>query len=93
MENNTLPRAAVISPKNGTYTPADNKVVLELSETKASEFLQRVKTIADVCVTVGGVVLSVTGVATCLAPALFTKRAMAAIQMGSFILSAYSAIG
>ncbi|CAF1263281.1 unnamed protein product [Didymodactylos carnosus] len=95
-ENNKLPKAAILAPKNGTYTPAntsDGRVPLELDETPSTGLLKRIKDVTDTVVMVGGIVLSVTGVVTFLSPALFSARAMSVIQTGSFILSGYSLYG
>ena len=96
-EKNTLNRAATLGPVNGTYIVAEEnnngRVPLELGETPSCDLSQRIKTIGDTVVMVGGIVLSVTGVVTFFAPALFSARAMAVIQAGSFFLTGHSVVG
>ncbi|CAM4827068.1 unnamed protein product [Rotaria magnacalcarata] len=95
-ENNKLPKAATLAPKNGTYTPAqtiDGRVPLELGETPATSLLKRAKDVVDTVVMVGGMVLAVTGVVTFFAPALFSATAMSVIQAGSFFLTTYGVVG
>lgn len=93
-ENNKLAKAAMIAPKDGTYTPPlskkDEPVVLELSETPATTLLKRIGALTENVISVGGVVLSVTGVVTFFAPALLTATVASVVQYGSFILSGYS---
>lgn len=92
-KNNKLPKGPTIAPKDGTYTPqpnGHNKVELESGETPAASFLKRVKVVTDTAAMLGGMILSVAGVVTFFAPALFSATTMAVIQAGSFILTGYS---
>jgi hypothetical protein len=84
----------MMSPKDGSYTPENSEaVILELSETPSTSLLSRVKSLTDKVVTVSGIVLSVSGVATCLAPALLSARVATVLKTGSFFLSGYSLLG
>lgn len=70
-DNNKLEKAAMVAPKDGTYTPdildtKDKRVVLELCETPSTKLLKRIGVITDNVISVAGVVLSVSGVVTFL---------------------------
>ena len=94
--NNKLPKAAVIPPKDGTYTPetlVDGKVPLEAGETPATTLLKRIGVITNTVVMVGGIALAVTGLVTFFAPGAFSVVVMNVIQTGSFFLTTYSTVG
>lgn len=85
----------MIAPKDGTYTPADsnridNCVVLEVGETPATSLGERIGKLVDNVAMVGGMILSVSGLVTYLAPTLLGATVTSVMSTGSFFLSGYS---
>jgi hypothetical protein len=91
---NTLPKSAMLYPRNGKYTPDENnedkRVILEVGESPDAKLDERVLAVAKSVVTVAGIVMSVSGVVTFFAPTLLNSTVMAVRQAGSFILAGHS---
>lgn len=94
--HNKLPKAVIVAPKDGTYTPeqlVDDKVPLEACETPATSFFERSKKLVDTVMMIGGMALSVTGVVSYFSPGLFSTTVMKVIRVGSFYLTRYNILG